>query len=124
MKNNNNNNNIDQYQYIGPKRLIKLNEFTLSYFNSFIKPYIKSDKVDKLYPPYLLYIFDCEGVHIGYVSFSFPYSGNRVEDDPNYEECVAALYNQVLEACRTCREFFDDSLSDSNIWYLQVTRSW
>jgi hypothetical protein len=100
---NNNNNNSYKNNCIN-KDLIP---FNLDSFNLFdLKPIVYkycdfvSDITNvNLIKPWILHIFDCNGVEIGEIPFYLPYNTNCPEENSELNDNVNFIYNQIIAGC-------------------------
>lgn len=107
--------------------------FNLDSFNiSDLKPivykycYFESNIInDNLIQPWILHIFDCNGVEIGEIPFNLPYNTNSPVEYSELNNCVNFIYNQIIAGCtwwlEECSDYIN-SYKNSNIFFININK--
>lgn len=78
--------------------------------------------------PWILHIFDCNGLEIREIPFHLPYNTNSPEEeDPELNDCLYFIYDQIIDGCICWLEEYSldyiNSNINFNIFYIHINKT-
>lgn len=74
-----------------------------------------------LIEPWVLHLFDCNGIEIGDISFYLPFKTNSPEEDSEFNDDVNFLYTQIIYGCIWWLEECSDYIN-SDLFYMHINK--